>query len=45
MVRARTLVPELEREVARLGRPFGRHSAEAPAGKTDRDPALSDARE
>jgi short-subunit dehydrogenase len=32
--RARTLVPELEREVARLGRPFGRHSA-AMAGRPD----------
>ncbi len=27
--RARTLVPELEREVARLGRPFGRNSVAA----------------
>ena len=43
--RVRALVPELEREVALLGRPFGRHSTEAPAGTADRDPALSDARE
>jgi NAD(P)-dependent dehydrogenase (short-subunit alcohol dehydrogenase family) len=41
--RARALVPELEREVAQLGRPFGRHSTEAPAGTIGRDPALSDA--
>ena len=35
--RARALVPELEREVARLGRPFGRHSVAlaAPAGRPD----------
>jgi short-subunit dehydrogenase len=32
---ARTLVPELEREVARLGRPFGRHST-ALADRADR---------
>jgi NAD(P)-dependent dehydrogenase (short-subunit alcohol dehydrogenase family) len=43
--RARALVPELEREVARLGRSFGRHSTEVAAGPAGRDPALSDARE
>ena len=43
--RARALVPELEREVSRLARPFGRHSTEVPAGPAGSDPALSDARE
>jgi NAD(P)-dependent dehydrogenase (short-subunit alcohol dehydrogenase family) len=31
---ARTLVPELEREVARLGRPFGRHSTALDADRS-----------
>jgi hypothetical protein len=43
--RARVLVPELEREVTRLGRAFGRHSTEVPAGPAVRGAALSDARE
>jgi short-subunit dehydrogenase len=43
--RARALVPELEREVARLGRSFGRHSTEVAAGPAGGDPALSDERE
>jgi short-subunit dehydrogenase len=43
--RARALVPELEREVARLGRPFGQHSTEESAGPAGGHPALSDGRE
>jgi hypothetical protein len=43
--RARALVPELEREASRLGRPFGRHSTEVSAAPADRDPAFTDALE
>ena len=35
---ARRLIPQLEREVAALGRPFGAHSVETTSAETDRRP-------